>query len=412
MANNNDEQNVLSKISNAFKNLWKEVESGFSELISANTIVSNVISQTQEAITELKEVNTLLTDISKANDSLSKSELEQIGDNSFDVASKYGKSATDYLTSVQEALDNDYQNAEEIAELSLAIQCAGDITSELANQYITATDQAYELNGSVSTLKETLDGANNITNQHTVSMTELAEGMSAVGSQAASSHMEVDETTAAIGTLIAVTDKSGSEMGNAFKGILMNLQQVTGEVEDGGDPIDESSLAKYEEACNKLGVSLTTVKNGAVTLKEPMQILKELSTEYAKLNDSDSKRTSLLNAVGGNDRADALNALLENYDLYEQMLQEYADGTGSMAADAEKTVNSWEGSLNRLSNTWTDTVGNIANSDAIIAITNCLNELLLILNKVTDFLGSFGTIGLGAGLVAGIKNIGITYECM
>lgn len=94
------------------------------------------------------------------------------------------------------------------------------------------------------------------------------------------------------------------------------------------------------------------------------------------------------------------------------MLQDYADGTGSMATEAEKTANSWEGSMNRLSNTWTDTVGNIANSDAIITAINTLNGLLGVINDITGALGSLGTIGLGAGIFTGVKNIGITYECM
>ena len=72
----------------------------------------------------------------------------------------------------------------------------------------------------------------------------------------------------------------------------------------------------------------------------------------------------------------------------------------------EKTANSWEGSWNRVKNTWTDIVQNIANSDAVITGINKFNNLLSVINKVTDKLGSIGTIGLGAGLITGIKNIG------
>lgn len=77
-----------------------------------------------------------------------------------------------------------------------------------------------------------------------------------------------------------------------------------------------------------------------------------------------------------------------------------------MEREAEKTANSWEGSLNRLSNTWTDTVENIADSDAIVTTINSLNDLLSFVNELTSNLGSVGTIGLGAGLFAGIKNVG------
>mgnify|MGYP007089779212 CR=1 FL=1 len=34
-------------------------------------------------------------------------------------------------------------------------------------------------------------------------------------------------------------------------------------------------------------------------------------------------------------RANALNAILENYSTYEKMLQEYADGDGSMDEEAD-----------------------------------------------------------------------------
>lgn len=397
---------AINRLGASLTNQFKQAVESFTQWGSVSSAIMGVVYETKEAISELKQVDTLLTEISKANDSLTKYQLEQIGNRSFDIASKYGKSAVDWLSGVQEASRAGYHDAEGIAELSVAVQGAGDTTDELANSYIIATDKAFKMNGSVKALTETLDGSNNITNNNAVNMTELAEAMSVVGSQAASSQMEVNETTAAVGTLIAVTQQGGSEMGNAFKGILMNLRQVTGEVEDGGNAIDEESLTKYEKACNELGVSLSTVKDGVVSLKEPMQILKELSAEYTKLDESDARRANLLSAVGGKYRANALNAILENYDLYEKMLQDYAEGTGSMAREAEKTAQSWEGSMNRLSNTWTDTVENIANSDAIIKIINSLNELLSIVNNVTDSIGSLGTIGLGAGIFAGFKNIG------
>ena len=106
--------------------------------------------------------------------------------------------------------------------------------------------------------------------------------------------------------------------------------------------------------------------------------------------------------------------------MYSKMLEEYSQGTGSMAQEAEKTAKSWEGSMNRLSNTWTKVVGNVANSDAIIGAVNGLNSLLSVIDKLTESLGSLGTIGLGAGLLASFKGAGrvkiayphlYTYAC-
>ena len=287
------------RLGKSFLDSIKESASKFSQWVGVSSIIMQVVSRVKEANTELKDMNSILTEISKTNDSLSQSDLAQIGDNAFETASEYGKKASDYLLGVQEMSRAGYDNAESMGELSTAVQGAGDIEAELANSYIIATDKAYKLNGSVDALMRVLDGANKITNENAVNMTELAEGMSIVGSQAASSQVSVEETTAAIGTLVAVTQQGGSEMGNAFKGILMNLRQVTGEVEDGGDAIDETSLTKYEKACKELGVSLTEVKDGIVSLKKPMQILKELSEAYTKLDESDAKRANLLSSVGG-----------------------------------------------------------------------------------------------------------------
>lgn len=396
----------LNKIGFSWVDKLKQTWEKFGGWSIATGIMMKGVYEFKDALSELKEVDTYLTEISKANDSLSKSELAQIGIDAFDVASKYGKNATDYLSGVQEMSRAGYDNAASMAELSTAVQGAGDMTDDLANSYIIATDKAYGLNGSIQALTKTLDGANNITNNNAVNMTELAEGMKVVGSQAASSQMAIEETTAVIGTLVAVTQQSGSEMGNAFKGILMNLQQVTGEIEDGGDAIDETSLTKYEKACEELGVSLSTVKDGVVSLKEPMQILKELSEEYTKLDESDARRTNLLSAVGGKYRANALNAILENYDLYEKMLQDYADGEGSMAREAEKTAKSWEGSLNRLGNSWTKFIDSLTNQDAIIGATNALSNLLNGITSITDKIGVLSTAGLGIGAILGGKNVG------
>lgn len=291
------QQRGMGKLGLAFKDQWAQAVDSFKTWLSASSVVMLVVSKTKEAVTELKEIDTILTEISKTNDKLSKSDLKNIGNNAFETASKYGKKATDYLSGVQEASRAGYENAENIAELSTAAQGAGDMTAELANSYIIATDKAYGMEGSVQKLTQTLDGANEITNHNAVNMTELAEGMKVVGSQAASSQISVEETTAALGTLIAVTQQGGSQMGNAFKGILMNLRQVTGEVD--GEEIDQESLTKYEKACEALGVSLSEVKDGAVSLKEPMQILKELSAEYTKLDKDDAKRANLLSAIGG-----------------------------------------------------------------------------------------------------------------
>ena len=391
MADNNTGQSILSEASESLR-----------EYISVSAGINVLVSKTKEALSELREVDTLLTQIANENDRLSRADLEEIGNNAFDTASKYGKSASDYLTEVQNASRAGYQNAAQIAELSLAAQSAGNITGELADRFITAADRAYELGGSVAKLTEILDGSFSISGRNAISMAELAEAMSAAGEQASKLGISADETAAVLSTIISGAHQSGAEASEAFESILLLIRQVA----DAGKGIDAESLTRYEKACRALNVSLKETKNGVTSLRDPMEVLKDLSEAYSKLNTGDARKANLLDAAGGGINADALEAVLNNFSLYEQMLSHYTQGAGSMAQKAAQTADSWEGSMNRLSNTWTDTIGNIADSDAVITLVNGLNGLLSVINSITAGLGSFGTIGIGAGLFAGLKNIG------
>ena len=286
----------LGKLGASFRNQMKQAASSFTTWLSASTAVMALISKTREAITELKEIDTLLTEISKANDKLSKSQLTGIGDRSFETASKYGRKATDYLAGVQEmSRAGYYQNAEAMGELSVKAQGAGAMTADVANSFIVATDKAYKLNGSLSDLTRIMDGINYITNYNAVNMTELSEGFSIVASTAASFGVEADELTAALGTMAASTQQSGSEVARAFRAILLNIRQISDEEEG----IDAEGLTKYEEACNALDVKLKETKNGVQELRDPMEVLRELSVEYNKLSDTDIRKVNLLNSVGG-----------------------------------------------------------------------------------------------------------------
>lgn len=361
-----------------------------------------LISELQNAIPNLREIHTLLTEIQKTGNAISQSELARIGSEAASAASRYGKTTAEYLEAAREAASAGYGNAADIAELSLAAQNAGGITAELANQYINATDKAYQLGGSVSRLTQILDGANAIGSRNAVGMADLAEGIVLAGEYAASLGLGADETAASLAAIISATGQNGSEAADSLKAILSLTQQVA----DEGQDIDGAGLAKYANSCRALGVSLEETRNGITSLRNPMDVLRDLSEAYTHLTPGDTRGTDLLASLGSTQSADALSALLRDYDMYEKMLQDYADGTGTMAAQAELSANSWEGALNRLSNTWADTMDKLAVSGAATSAINSLDGILSAVNRLIDGLGPLGTAGLGAGLLASFKNVG------
>lgn len=67
--------------------------------------------------------------------------------------------------------------------------------------------------------------------------------------------------------------------------------------------------------------------------------------------------------------------------------------------EATKSANNWEGSLNRLSNTWTDTVQNFVNSDDIITVINSFNGFLTVVKNIIEELKLFPIV-LGSAFMA------------
>ena len=358
-----------------------------STYISANQIISLITRQIREAVDELKNVDNILTEISKTSD-ITSSRLKQLGADSFDTASKYGRKASDYLLGVQEFSRAGYaeEQAKAMAELSLKAQAAGDMSAEMANEYIIATGAAYELTENEKALNDVLDRQNYITNRNPVNMEKIASATKLVASQAHSAGVGIDEMTAALGTMSSVTQQSGEVAARAFKGILMNLQQVKAdadEIGDGGEAITSESLTKYEKATNALGVSLKEVKNGTLQLRKPMEILRDLSIAVSKESDNSIKVANLVSAVGGKYRGNQLLALLKNYEMYDKMLAEYnsTDAVNSAMEEAQKSADNWAGSMNKLQNSWTELVNQIVNSDEAIEVINLLNNQL---QSITD----------------------------
>lgn len=401
----NSMRGILEILGSGIKGQLAQIPQAFQEHFSAANGVNALIAQTRKSIAELKEVNTILTEIGKTS-SLTQGQLKAVGDASFAAANKYGSTASGYLYSVQEMYRAGYQNAGQMAELSALAQSAGGLDADLATDYLIASDAAYQYAGNAEKLSQLLDGQSQVTSRNAVSMEELANATKTAASQLANASIAENELTALLGTGIAATRESGEAVARAVRGIIMELQQVEGETGFETEVIDAKQLEAAEARCRSLGIELKSMQDGIVRLRDPIQVLRELSQAYNSLPDDSEQRSGILSDIGGKYRSNVLAAILSNWDSYEKMIGDYENAGGAAMDAAAKTADSWEGSLNRLKNTWTETVGNIADSDAIISAINGLQGLLSVLDKVTAFLTPLGSIGLGAGLFSGLKNVG------
>ena len=148
------------------KSIFGEIGRGFKQIgqfAMTYGAIQKVTDGFVSSISELKDLDSILTEISKTSD-LTSSELKQLGNDSFEHASRYGMNAADYLYGVQEMSRSGFygDKATELADLSVLTQAAGDVNSDIANSYLLATNAAYNYRGSIEKLNAVLDGQNMI----------------------------------------------------------------------------------------------------------------------------------------------------------------------------------------------------------------------------------------------------------
>ena len=366
---------------NSISKLTDNANRLFSLFSGGNNALDASIDKVREAIGQLKELNTALVEIDKTSN-LTQTSLQSLANKSFDEASKYGAYVQDYMNSAGEFAKAGYSNLDEITETAMLTQIAGNVTSDLANKYIIATDAAYKYNGAINDLTKVIDGSNNVANKNSVEMEDMAKAATVSASFAAQAGVSIEELTAAEGTMSAVTKRSGSEMGRAFRSILLNLQQVSGEFD--GEIIDEEQLKKVEERCHSLGVELEYMKDGVATLRNPMDVLKDLSEVYRSLPDNSADKQGLISDIGGKYHANALSSLLGNWELYEKMLRDYAEGEGSAMREAQKTADSWAGKLASLQNQWLEFVSGFVDTDFVKGGISGLEGMIVAFDKLND----------------------------
>lgn len=326
----------------------------------------NAITQSlREALSTMKEVDSELTTIKKVTGA-SDSYIQGLGDRAYDTASKYGVAANEYLQSVAEFSRAGYgELAEGLAEVATKTQLVGDVNAETATKMLISMDAAYKLGGSVESLSLIVDQANEIDNKYATSIEKLAEGMPIVASVAANAHISQEQLMAALGTITAQTQVSGSEAARAFRAIILNIMgDTTTEIEDGvtftKDEIESLSDVLWKYSSDAMEAAAATGE-----LVNPMEAIAGLSQAMKDGLLTEQQLTAMLSSLGGKLRTNSLVALVKGFDTYQQMLGQLEDATGSADKEVDSMLGSWESKTQILKNSWTALVSTVADTGLI-----------------------------------------------
>jgi TP901 family phage tail tape measure protein len=254
--------------------------------------------------------------------------------------------------------------------------------------------------------RKIMDNINRIGNTAATSNDEIVDMLTRSSAAMAVANNTLEETIALETAAVEIT-RSAESTGTAFKTLSMRIRGYDEETEELSEDLENISgeIADLTKTTSTPGgISLFTDES-KTEYKSTYQILKEISEIYDEL--TDKQQAELLEKLAGKRGGQVVAGLLTNFEAADKALKEMEQAAGS--ADAEMSIieESIEYKVNALKQTWVGVAQDLLKRDDFGKLVDGLTKLSEAIGFVVEKAGLLGTISLGAGLFAVIKNVGI-----
>lgn len=175
-------------------------------------------------------------------------------------------------------------------------------------------------------MNDALEDQNDIVSQNLMNLEELAEATEVVGTAAADAGIEINQLSALISTISAQTKESGEAIGSGLASIIENLRNL--------------SLDSITDTLNRANTSMTELRDGIQQLRNPLDILRDLSETYRNLDAASPLKSDILSNIGQGASASQLDALLSGWQDYEKMIADMEELRSNIAALKEEMQSS------------------------------------------------------------------------
>ena len=339
-----------------------------------------ITSEIRSSLTEMKAVDDELVTVRKVANATD-AELKSLNDRAYNVGSQYGMKASDYLSAVADFTRAGYKElAGDLGELAVKTQLVGDVSQNVATQMLLSVDTAYQYQGSVEKLSAVLDGMNEIDNNFATSIGKISTGLGKIAPIAAQANVGVDELSAAIGTITAVTQRSGEEAATALRALFLNIIGDTKtEIADGATwtagEIEglHDVLVKYAPAAVEAAKATGDVIN-------PMEAIGGLAQSMKDGLLTEQELMSMVSDIGGKLRTSQLLAIIQNWDMYKDMLTSFGAAAGSADKEVSNAMDSWTRKSEILSNSVTKLMNDLLDTKVIKGGLDFLTDIVNLLD--------------------------------
>ena len=391
------------KLGLSFFDTIKQGMSKFSYWTSSTFIIMKTVQEFKQMISNVEELDDALTNISYTMD-VSNSQLEKIGNSALQTAKDLNTSASNVLDAVKT-----YANANETAD---SILNKAKPTIMMSNVTGMGTEQTVDIiQGTVEQfdLEDTEEQLMHISDVlQTVSMSmpydfakgvnELSEGIQASGSVAKDAGYDLENYTALLGTLIAKTRQSGSELGRSLRTMFVRTTKASSSALANGE-VTEDDLSNAEKALRRVGIE---VRSDIDTFKSFDEIMGELYNKVDSLSEVDL--SNIAYEVASTRQTNVFKMMIKAYGDYQNMAEKAYDSDGATLANQEKYAESLKGKITELGTIW-EKIGDDAVSSSFL---KGLTDVGIGVSSLVEKFGLLKTAIVGIGAYAGIKNVG---EC-
>ena len=360
----------------------------------------DLINVGREIVTNIKEVDTALTELRKVSDA-TEQRLTTNFKNSADTAKELGTTISDVISATADwsRMGYNIDQAEELARVSTLYKNVGDgIDIETANNSLISTLQGFQLDASEA--ESIIDKFNEVANNYAIDSAGIGEALQRSAASFNAANTDLSKSIALITATNEVVQDPDS-VGTLWKTMSARIRGAETELEELGEETDE--YTKTTSKLRDLVQSLTgfDIMIDEDTFKDVYEIILGIGKEWDNL--TDVEQASLGEALAGKRNANALYAVLGNLDTLQSAYETAENSAGSAMREQENYEKSIQYSLDRLSASAQEWSNTLVSSDVIKWFVDLANAAV----ELSTALTPLGTLALGGGIFAGIKNVGI-----
>ena len=300
--------------------------------------VYNNVVDIDDAMVELKKVTTESTEA-----------YSQFSDRAAKTSRDLGASISDYVSATADwaRLGYGLPDAEELARVSTLFANVGDGIENIADasSYMISILKGFDL--AADDAQKVADLINEVANNEPASASDISEILTRSG---AALHEAGNDLSQAISLGVAMNSvtQNAESTGQTLKTVSMYLRAAKTDLENMGESSDgcANSVSELRSELKQLtGVDI--MKDAAGTqFKSTYDILKEISEVWGSL--SDVTRANVTEMLGGKPTANAVAAVLSQFEIAEKSMKDAANSAGSAAKENEVYLSSITGKLAQL----------------------------------------------------------------